>query len=33
MKENDVVLAVDPDTPKGKWLLGRVLEIFPGTDG
>ena len=33
MKENDVVLAVDPDTPKGKWLLGRALEIFPGTDG
>ena len=32
MKENDVVLTVDPDTPRGKWPLGRVLEIFCGTD-
>lgn len=32
MKENDVVLTVDPDTPRGKWSLGRVLEIFRGTD-
>lgn len=33
MKENDVVLAVDLDTPREKWSLGRVLEIFSGTDG
>ena len=33
MKEGDVVLIVDPDTQRGKWPMGRVLKIFPGTDG
>ena len=29
---NDVVLVIDPDTPRGQWPLGRVLEIYPGKD-
>lgn len=29
---NDVVLVVAPDTPRGPWTLGRVLEVFPGKD-
>jgi len=29
----DVVLAVDPDTTRGKWPLGRVTRVYPGADG
>ena len=29
----EVVLVVSPDTSRGSWPLGRVLEVFPGTDG
>ena len=29
----DVVLVVSPDTPRGKWPLGRVLETRKGRDG
>ena len=29
----DVVLIIDPSTPRGLWPLGRVTEIFPGADG
>ncbi|XP_074653605.1 uncharacterized protein LOC141907761 [Tubulanus polymorphus] len=32
-KVGDVVLVISSDTPRGKWPLGRVLEIFPGKDG
>lgn len=30
---DDVVLMVDQNNPKGRWPLGRVEEVFPGTDG
>ena len=30
MKENDVILIVDPDTPRGMWSFRRVVEIFCG---
>lgn len=33
MKENNVVLIPDPDTPRGKRSFGRVLELFYGADG
>ena len=29
----DIVLVIDSNTPRGKWPIGRVLEIFPGPDG
>ena len=29
---NDVVLVIDPDTPRGQWPLRRVLEAYPGKD-
>lgn len=32
IRGNDVVLIVDPDTPRRKWLLGKVLEIFCGPE-
>ena len=33
VKVGDVVLVVSPDTSRGNWPLGRVLEVYPGTDG
>ena len=29
----DVVLVVTADTPRGKWPLGRIVEVMPGQDG
>ena len=29
----EVVLVISPDTPRGNWPLGRVLEVYPGDDG
>ena len=29
----DVMLVISPDTSRGNWTLGRVLEIYPGQDG
>jgi len=28
-----VVLVVSPDTVRGQWPLGRILEVYPGKDG
>jgi len=33
LKTNALVLLVDHTTPRGRWLLGRVLETYPGPDG
>ena len=33
VRVGDVMLVVSPDTPRGKWVLGRVLEVYPGKDG
>ena len=30
---NDLVLVVTEKLPRGHWLLGRVLKVFPGPDG
>ena len=30
---NDLVLVVMEKLPRGHWLLGRVLKVFPGSDG
>ncbi|XP_074645870.1 uncharacterized protein LOC141902130 [Tubulanus polymorphus] len=32
-KIGDIVVCVDKNTPRGQWPLGRVTEIFPGSDG
>ena len=32
-KEGDVVILMSPDTPRGKWPLGRIVKTHPGTDG
>lgn len=29
----DLVLVVTDKVPRGHWLLGRVIKVFPGTDG
>ena len=28
----DLVLVVDDNSPRGRWLLGRVIKTFPGPD-
>ena len=30
---DDIVLIISPDTPRGNWPLGRIIEVFPGKDG
>ena len=30
---NDLVLVVTENTPRGHWLLGQVIRVFPGQDG
>ena len=29
----DVVLVIQSDTPRGRWPLGRIVEVYPGRDG
>ncbi|KFD47056.1 hypothetical protein M513_12044 [Trichuris suis] len=29
----DVVIIMEPDMPRGRWSLGRILEVFPRNDG
>ena len=31
LQVDDVVLVM-PDSPRGRWLLGRVVEVYPGRD-
>jgi len=33
LQVGEVVLIVLPDTPRGQWPLGRVIEVHPGEDG
>ena len=33
LQVGDVVLVVSPDTHRGQWPLGRVVDVFPGSDG
>ena len=33
IKPGNIVLVVSPDTPRGQWPLGRILEVCPGKDG
>ena len=29
----EIVIVISPDTTRGNWPLGRILEVYPGTDG
>ncbi|KFD61218.1 hypothetical protein M514_26602 [Trichuris suis] len=33
MEVDDVVVIVDPNSPKGQWPLGRIVDVFKGKDG
>ena len=33
LKPNALVLPVDDNTPRDHWSFGRVLEVYPGSDG
>ena len=33
VREGDLVLVVDENSPRGCWPLGRVLRVLPGDDG
>ena len=33
LKEEDVVLVLDQNLPRGQWPLGRIVETYPGKDG
>jgi hypothetical protein len=33
LQVGDVVLVMATDTPRGKWPIGRVVQVFPGPDG
>ena len=33
LRPDDIVLVVEPNTPRGIWPIGRVVEALPGPDG
>ena len=33
LKVDQVVLVIQPDSPRGRWPLGRVTEVYPGQNG
>ena len=33
LQEGDMVLVLSPNTPRGQWPLGRILDVYPGKDG
>lgn len=33
LQENDIVMIHDDNLPPGKWLMGRVIDLHPGSDG
>ena len=33
LKVDEVVLVIQPDSPRGRWPLGRVTEVYPGQEG
>ena len=36
MRENvsigDIVLVIDKDSPRGKWNMGKIEDVYPGSD-
>ncbi|RMX60566.1 hypothetical protein pdam_00001472 [Pocillopora damicornis] len=33
LEVGDIVLVIQPDTPRGRWPLGPIAEVYPGRDG
>ena len=33
MRVDDIVMVVDPDAVRGKYAIGRVIEVYPESDG
>jgi hypothetical protein len=33
LEVGDIVVIIDPATPRGSWPTGRILQTFPGDDG
>jgi hypothetical protein len=33
LEVDDTVIVVNEKLPRGQWLLGRIIEVFPGGDG
>ena len=33
LKNGDIVLVLEPNLPRGKWPLGRIVDTYPGKDG
>ena len=33
LKQNDVVLISEDNIPRGKWKLGKIVDVFPGKGG
>ena len=33
IRVGEVVLFLEPGTPRGKWPLARILQVYPGKDG
>ena len=33
VRVNDIVMVADSNAVRGKWTIGRVMSIYPGSDG
>ena len=33
LKDGDIVLVVDADSPRKNWKVGRIVGVHPGSDG
>ena len=33
LKVNDIVLMISENTPRGKWPVGKVVDVFVSSDG
>ena len=33
LKNGDIVLVLEPNLPRRKWPLGRIVDTYPGKDG
>ena len=33
VRVDDIVMVADPNAVRGKWTIGRVMSVYPGSDG